>query len=139
MKSYGMILLYLFHMAHSKVMTASLALLDATAIATFKNPELNRLFVMESGMVLLAALSRTISKVRYNRVHWQLLRYVTCGENHQQLGKIEKPLTICAPLFHRFFILFKLLSCPNGLAWQLQSYRSSFIRKISNKLKIHPF
>jgi hypothetical protein len=139
MKSYSMILLSPFQMAPSKVILASLALLVATSIAAFKNPALIRLFVMENGKVLLAVLSRTISKVRYNQVHRQLLRYLPDGENHQQLGKTEKPLAIGDPLFHRFFILFKLLSCPNGLAWQLQSYRSSFIRKTSNKLKTHPF
>jgi hypothetical protein len=63
-------------LSQALVMLTSLGILVASLIATFKNPELNILFVLETGMVLLAVLFRTLSKIRFNRVDWQVLKPV---------------------------------------------------------------
>ena len=61
-------------LSQALVMLPSLGLVIATVIATIKNPELNLLFVIESGMALLAVMFRALSKFRFSQVDWQMLR-----------------------------------------------------------------
>ena len=58
------------------LMLASFGVVVVTVIATFRNPELNLLFVIEIGMMAMAVLFRALSKIRFSHVDWQVVKPV---------------------------------------------------------------